>query len=200
MKVPYLQLSNSFFNYKTIPAVILLMSVLVLSVVSGVLAAFGNVIHLIALLGVYGIVFVIAAPTTWTVWIIFIMVFLISGPSAYFIRFTQLQWFNVLVSAALILPLILHILHSRRNILYSSASKDLILPAIFLLLVIFSTIIDRPQFADFVNASRHYFWVNSRKSDRANLESASGCGSCTIPHGSLSIYLCFSEKYASFTF
>lgn len=133
------------------------MSVLVLSVVSGVLAAFGNVIHLIALLGVYGIVFVIAAPTTWTVWIIFIMVFLISGPSAYFIRFTQLQWFNVLVSAALILPLILHILHSRRNILYSSASKDLILPAIFLLLVIFSTIIDRPQFADFVNASRHYF-------------------------------------------
>ena len=64
MKVPYLQLSNSFFNYKTIPAVILLMSVLVLSVVSGVLAAFGNVIHLIALLGVYGIVFVIAAPTT----------------------------------------------------------------------------------------------------------------------------------------
>ncbi len=157
MKIPYLQISNSYSNYKAVPAVILLMSVLVLSVVSGVLAAFGNVILLIALLGLYGSVFVIAAPTTWTVWIIFIMVFLISGPSAYFIRFTQLQWFTVLVSAALILPLILHILHSRRNILYSSTSKDLILPAFFLLLVIFSTIIDRPQFADFVNASRHYF-------------------------------------------
>lgn len=136
---------------------LLLISVLFLSVVSGVLAAFGNVVLLIVLLALYGVVFVVTAPTAWTVWIIFAVVFLISGPSAYFLRFTQLQWFTVLVSAALTLPLILHFLRDRKSILYSSVSKDLLLPAIFLLIVIFSTIIDRPQFADFVNASRHYF-------------------------------------------
>ncbi|MBL8496342.1 hypothetical protein ABF87_05295 [Nitrosomonas sp. JL21] len=156
-KVQNLQISSSPLNSKTIPVALLLVSILFLSIVSGVLAAFGNVVLLIVLLALYGIVFVVAAPVAWTVWIIFGVVFLVSGPSAYFIRFTQLQWLTVLVSAALLLPLILHLLRDRKNVLYSSVSKDLLLPAFFLLIVIFSTLIDRPQFADFVNASRHYF-------------------------------------------
>ena len=102
---------------------LLLISVLFLSVVSGVLAAFGNVVLLIVLLALYGVVFVVTAPTAWTVWIIFAVVFLISGPSAYFLRFTQLQWFTVLVSAALTLPLILHFLRDR-TVSLSSAFRS----------------------------------------------------------------------------
>lgn len=142
---------------RTLSIVLLLISVLLLSVLSGVLAAFGNVILLIALLGLYGFFFILATPVAWTVWILFWAVFLITGPSAYFIRFSQLQWLTVLVAAALILPVLLHLLRSKTSILSTPISSYLIFPAGFLLLVIFSTIIDQPQFADFVNASRHYF-------------------------------------------
>lgn len=142
---------------RTLSIVLLLISVLLLSVLSGVLAAFGNVILLIALLGLYGFFFILATPVAWTVWIIFWAVFLITGPSAYFIRFSQLQWLTVLVGAVLILPVLLHLLRSKTNLLSTPISSHLFFPAVFLLLVSFSTIIDQPQFADFVNASRHYF-------------------------------------------
>ncbi len=155
--MPNLQTSSNNLNSTTLSVALLLTGVLFLSMLSGVLAAFGNVTLLIALLALYGVFFVVAAPVGWIVWIIFLIVFLISGPSAYFVRFTQLQWLTVLVSAALIFPLIIHLLRNRTSILFTSISSDLVLPAVFLLLVIFSTIIDRPQFADFVNASRHYF-------------------------------------------
>jgi hypothetical protein len=125
-------------------------------VLSGVLAAFGNVLLLIALLALYGLFFVLTAPTSWTVWIIFWAAFLITGPSAYFLGLTQLQWFTTLVSVALLLPVLLHLIRSKANILAVPVSKDFFWPAIFLLLITFSTVIDQPKFSELVNASRHY--------------------------------------------
>ena len=148
---------NNHSNSRTLSIILLLISVLLLSVLSGVLAAFSNVILLIALLSLYGVFFILAAPVSWTVWVIFWAVFLITGPSAYFMRFSQLQWLPVLIAAAMILPVLLYLLRSKTSILSTQISSYLFLPAAFLLLVIFSTIIDQPQFADFVNASRHYF-------------------------------------------
>ncbi len=156
MKISTLLASNNDSLSKVLTLVLLLIGVLFLSVLSGILAASGNVILLIALLAVYGLFFVLAMPIAWTVWIIFWAIFLITGPSAYFLRFTQLQWLAVLVSAALLLPMLPHLLRSRISILSATISSDLFWPGIFLLLLAFSTVISNPQLSDFVNASRHY--------------------------------------------
>lgn len=137
----------------------MMVGVLFLSILSGVLAAYSNVILLVPLLALYGLFFILAAPVSWIIWIIFWAAFVITGPSAYFIRFTQLQWLTVLMGAALLLPVLLHLLRSKNHIQSIPVSNDLFLPVIFLLLVIFSTVIDHPQFADFVNASRHYLFM-----------------------------------------
>ena len=137
----------------------MMVGVLFLSILSGVLAAYSNVILLVPLLALYGLFFILAAPVSWIIWIIFWAAFVVTGPSAYFIRFTQLQWLTVLMGAALLLPVLLHLLRSKNHIRSIPVSNDLFLPVIFLLLVIFSTVIDHPQFADFVNASRHYLFM-----------------------------------------
>lgn len=157
-KVPIL-LMPSRLNSRALSIVLLVTSVLFMSVLSGIFAAFGNVILLIALLALYGLFFVLAAPVGWTVWIIFWAAFLITGPSAYFIRFSQLQWFTVLVSAALLLPVLLHLLRSKASILAAPISKDFFWPVILLLLITFSTVIDQPKFSELVNASRHYLFM-----------------------------------------
>ncbi len=141
------------------PIVLLLIGALFLSVLSGMLAAFGNIILLIVLLALFGLVFVLAAPVAWTVWIIFWATFLITGPSAYFLRFTQLQWLTVLMGAALLLPVLLNLFHRKFSILLTPITSHIFWPGIFLFLVVFSTVINDPQFADFVNASRHYFFM-----------------------------------------
>ena len=148
---------NNHLDSRTLSITLLFISALLLSMLSGVLAAFGNVVFLVALLGVYGVFFILAAPTAWTVWIIFWAVFIVTGPSAYFLRFSQLQWFTVLVATALILPVLLHLMRGRINILSARIPEYLLFPGAFLLIVIFSSIIDQPQFGDLVNASRHYF-------------------------------------------
>ncbi|MBP6367251.1 MAG: hypothetical protein KA343_08065 [Nitrosomonas sp.] len=150
--------NNNSHPRKLIPALVLV-GILFLSIVSGVLAAYSNVILVVALLALYSIFFILAAPVSWIIWIIFWGAFVITGPSAYFVRFGQLQWLTVLMSVALLLPVLLHFLHRKTNIRSIPISNELFLPAFFLLLVIFSTIIDRPQFADFVNASRHYLFM-----------------------------------------
>jgi hypothetical protein len=155
-KISNLLIFNNNPGTITLPIVLLSISILLLSVLSGVLAAFGNVLLLIALLALYGLFFVLAAPTSWTVWIIFWAAFLITGPSAYFLGLTQLQWFTTLVSTALLLPVLLHLIRSKANILTVPVSKDFFWPAIFLLLITFSTVIDQPKFSELVNASRHY--------------------------------------------
>ena len=84
MKAKVLDLLISDNNPNTTTSIApLLISVLFLSVLSGILAAFGNVILLIALLGLFGLLFVLAAPVAWTIWIIFLAAFLITGPSAF---------------------------------------------------------------------------------------------------------------------
>ncbi len=135
---------------------LLLFSVLVLSILSGILAASGNLILLVPLLVLYGVFFILAAPVAWTVWILFWGAFLVTGPSAYFIRFSQLQWFTVLVSAALLLPLLLHLLRAKTSIRSISFSSDLLGPIILVVLVLFSTAIDQPYLSEFINASRYY--------------------------------------------
>ncbi|PXW81378.1 hypothetical protein C8R34_1398 [Nitrosomonas sp. Nm84] len=159
VKVPILLMPSSHLNSRALPITLLVIGVLFLSILSGIFAAFGNVILLIALLALYGLFFVLAVPAGWTVWIIFLAAFLITGPSAYFIRFSQLQWFTVLVSAALLLPVLLHLLRSKASILAAPISKDFFWPVTFLLLITFSTVIDQPKFSEFVNASRHYLFM-----------------------------------------
>ncbi len=151
---------NSDRDAKTLSNALLFISVIFLAVVSGVLAAFGNVILLIALLAIYGLFFVLAAPLSWTVWLIFWVAFLVTGPIAYFLRFSQLQWLTVLMSAALILPVLLYLLRDKASILNAKIPQDFFWPAAFLLLVIFSTVIDQPKISEVVNASRYYllFW------------------------------------------
>lgn len=144
---------------RMLATITMMVGVLFLSILSGVLAAYSNVILLVPLLALYGLFFILAAPVSWIIWIIFWAAFVVTGPSAYFIRFTQLQWLTVLMGAALLLPVLLHLLRSKNHIQSIPVSNDLFLPVIFLLLVIFSTVIDHPQFADFVNASRHYLFM-----------------------------------------
>lgn len=139
-----------------IPLVLLLIVIMFISIISGTFAAFGNVIILIALLAVYGIFFILAAPVVWIVWMIFWLIFLITGPTGYFLGFTQLQWLSVLMSAALLLPVILHLLQHKTNIALTSISSDLLLPLAFVLFLMGSTFADRPQLSDFVYSSRHY--------------------------------------------
>ncbi|MCB1935418.1 MAG: hypothetical protein KDF59_05705 [Nitrosomonas sp.] len=148
--------SNNNLASKALP-VALLIGALLLSVLSGLFAALGNVILLIPLLALFGVFFVLAAPVAWTVWIIFLAAFLITGPSAYFIRFSQLQWLTVFVSAALLLPVILYLLRIQIGAQSSQFLNHFFWPGVFLLLVAFSTIINDPQFGDIVNGSRHYF-------------------------------------------
>ncbi|WP_295623658.1 hypothetical protein [uncultured Nitrosomonas sp.] len=154
------EISSRFFNNnlnsKTLTFVFLLFSVLILSILSGILAASGNLILLIPLLVLFGVFFILAAPVAWTVWILFWGAFLVTGPSAYFLRFSQLQWFTVLVSAALLLPVLLHLLRARTGIKPVSFSGDLWGPIILVVLVLFSTVIDQPYFSEFINASRYY--------------------------------------------
>lgn len=160
MKVPVFVLtSNNKSQSNVLLIVLVVISVLLLSILSGILSAFANLYHLIALLALYGLFFVLTAPTTWVVWIIFWATFLITGPTAYFFNLTQLQWLNVLMSAALLLPVLIHLLRIKTNILSTSISNDFFFPATFLLLITFSTVIDHPQLTDFVNASRHYLFM-----------------------------------------
>ncbi len=152
-------LTSSNPHSKALPIALLLIGALFLSVLSGMLAAFGNIILLIVLLALFGLFFVLATPVPWTIWIIFWATFLITGPSAYFLRFTQLQWLTVLVGAALLLPVLLNLFHRKFNFSSIQITSHILLPGIFLFLVAFSTIINDPQFGDFINASRHYLFM-----------------------------------------
>ena len=160
MKAPAFTLMiNKNSQSHALLTILVLISALFLAILSGILAAFGNLYLLLALLALYGVFFILVTPAAWIIWMIFCATFLISGPSAYFFRFTQLQWLTVLVGAALLLPVVLHLLRNRSSILSIRISTDLVWPVIFLVLIFFSTIIDQPQFADFVNASRHYLFM-----------------------------------------
>lgn len=160
MKLPVFVLTqNNKLGSHTLSVVFLLIAALFLSITSGILAAYGNLHLLIALLGVYGALFVLIVPSSWIVWMIFFSGFLITGPSAYFVRFTQIQWLTALISVALILPLIFNLLRSRKNILLTQFSINLFLPIAFVFLAILSSVINQSQLADFVSASRHYLFM-----------------------------------------
>ncbi|PSJ16447.1 hypothetical protein [Nitrosomonas supralitoralis] len=153
------EISSSLFNNpnsRKLVLGLLLFSVLLLSVFSGILAVSGNLILLVPLLVLYGVFFILATPAAWTVWIIFWGAFLVTGPSAYFIRFSQLQWFTVLVSAALLLPLLLDLLRTRTSNKSMSIPSGLWGPIFLIIMVFFSTVIDQPRFSEFINASRYY--------------------------------------------
>lgn len=139
-----------------LPVFLLLVVISCVSIISGILAAFGNVVILIALLALYGIFFILVTPVKWIVWIIFWLVFVITGMTAYFLGFSQLQWLSVLISAALLLPVLFHLLQYRNNISLTEISSDLFLPLAFILFLICSTFLDKPQLSDFVYSSRHY--------------------------------------------
>ena len=156
MKVSTLLETNNP-SLRVLSIVLMLIGILCISVLSGVVAAFGNLYILIILLVLYGFFFILAAPTAWTVWLIFFVTFLITGPISYFLKLTQFQWLSSLMSVALLLSVLLYLLRGKTNIASIAIASDFFWPAIFLLLVTFSTVIDQPQFADFVNASRHYF-------------------------------------------
>lgn len=157
MKALTLLRANNNSNSRLLPIVLMLIGILFISMLSGIVVASGNLYLLIILLALYGFFFILAAPVVWIVWFIFLITFLITGPISYFIQLTQLQWLTVLMSATLLLPVLLHLLRSKTRTLSSTISSDLFWPVFFLFLVTFSTVIDQPQFADFVNASRHYF-------------------------------------------
>lgn len=157
MKASALLEANNNPLSRVLPIVLMLIGILSMSVLSGIVAASGNLYILVILLVLYGFIFVLVIPVAWIVWLIFLAAFLINGPSAYFLRITQLSWLTVLVNAALLLPVLLHLIDRKKVILSNSNSSSFFWPAVFLLLIVFSTVIDRPQFADFVNASRHYF-------------------------------------------
>ena len=160
MKLPVFVLTqNNKLESHTLSIVFILIAALFLSITSGILAAYGDLYLLVMLLGIYGALFVLIVPSVWIVWLIFWSAFLIIGPSAYFIRFTQIQWLTVLISAALFLPVIFNLLSSRKNILSAQFSVNLFLPAAFIFLAILSSIINQSQLGDFVNASRHYFFM-----------------------------------------
>lgn len=139
--------------------VLVTIAALFLAIASGILAAYGNLYLIIALLAVYGALFVLVVPPAWIVWVIFFSAFLITGPSAYFIRFTQLQWLTALISAALLLPLLFNLLRPRVNIGSTRLSINLFLPIAFISLAIFSAVINKSQFGEILNASRHYFFM-----------------------------------------
>ncbi|MCE7914339.1 MAG: hypothetical protein DYH15_06535 [Nitrosomonas sp. PRO4] len=160
VKDQFVHSSNSnILSFRIFSIALFFVGVVFLAVVSGISAAYGNVIMLIGLLAIYGVFFVLAAPVSWTVWLIFWSAFLITGPAAYFLRFSQLQWFTVLVSGALLLPILVNLLRNKTNILSTIIPNDFFWPTIFLLLVIFSTVIDQPKLSELVNASRHYLFL-----------------------------------------
>jgi len=160
MKLPvFILTQNNKLESHTLSIVFLLIAALFLSITSGILAAYGNLHLLIALLGVYGLLFVLIVPPSWVVWMIFFSAFLITGPSAYFVRFTQIQWLTVLISVALILPLIFNLLRSRKNILSTQFSINLFLPMAFVFLAILTSVVNQSQLGDFVSASRHYLFM-----------------------------------------
>lgn len=160
MKLPTLTLpQDNKAQSNIVFTTIMLLAVLFLSITSGVLAAYENLYLIIALLAIYGALFILIVPPIWTVWLIFWAAFLITGLSAYFIRFTQIQWLTVLISAALILPVIFNLLRSRANVLSTQFSVNLFLPLSFISLAIFSSIINQSQLGDIINASRYYFFM-----------------------------------------
>lgn len=126
MKLPTLTLpQDNKAQSNIVFTTIMLLAVLFISITSGVLAAYENLYLIIALLAIYGALFILIVPPIWTVWLIFWAAFLITGPSAYLIRFTQIQWLTVLISAALILPVIFNLLRSRTNVLSTQFSANL---------------------------------------------------------------------------
>lgn len=153
-------LTTSFTHHGSLaqkmPVILLLAVIVCVSVISGILAAFGNVVVLVALLALYGMFFILVTPVKWIVWIIFWMVFVITGLAAYFLGFSQLQWLSVLINAALFLPVLFHLLQYRNNIALTEITSDLFLPLIFVFFLICSTLLDKPQLSDFVYSSRHY--------------------------------------------
>ncbi len=138
------------------PATLLLIVIMFVSVISGTFAAFGNVTILVALLALYGIFFILVAPVVWIIWIIFWLMFLVTGPTAYFLGFSQLQWLSILMGAALFLPVILHLLQQKTSIALTSISSDFLLPLAFIFFLVCSSFADKPQLSDFVYSSRHY--------------------------------------------
>lgn len=155
MKLPTLTLpQDNKAQSNIVFTTIMLLAVLFISITSGVLAAYENLYLIIALLAIYGALFILIVPPIWTVWLIFWAAFLITGPSAYLIRFTQIQWLTVLISAALILPVIFNLLRSRTNVLSTQFSANLFLPLSFISLAIFSSIINQSQLGDIINV-RH---------------------------------------------
>lgn len=206
MKLPTLTLpQDNKAQSNIVFTTIMLLAVLFISITSGVLAAYENLYLIIALLAIYGALFILIVPPIWTVWLIFWAAFLITGPSAYLIRFTQIQWLTVLISAALILPVIFNLLRSRTNVLSTQFSANLFLPLSFISLAIFSSIINQSQLGDIINASRHYFFMwplmlifgfGLIQSEHffETMESSFDSGFLTTAYGTVSVFLCCQER------
>ncbi len=158
MKASILLRANNNPHSRVLTIVLMWIGILFMSVLSGVIAATGNLYLIIILLALFGSFFILAAPVAWIIWIIFWAAFLITGPTAYFLKYTQFQWLTTLMSVMLMFPVLRHLLFGNKNsVLSTPISNYLFWPVIFLLLVAFSTVIDQPKLSEFVNASRHYF-------------------------------------------
>lgn len=147
-------------NSANLGGIILGIGGLLFAVLLGLVAATGNRLLVLPFGALFGAMFVIAMPVTWTLWLLYIAGFLVIGPIVYFSGFSQLNWVPALMGAVMLLQVIMHGLRQS-----GGPGEGGIVPmfvyliASWLMLAVFSTLIDNPTLEETLNASRFYFFM-----------------------------------------
>lgn len=140
-------------------AFLLVGAVLLFAALSGAIVALGSKVLILPVLGVMGLAIVLVMPVTWTLWLMFVALFAILGPVVYFTHYTQLQWLPPLMGLIFLVHLILQVFRGKSRAPTVGVPGFVVVLILFLLFAGFSTLIDKPEFSELLNASRFYLFL-----------------------------------------
>ncbi|MEW5788593.1 MAG: hypothetical protein AB1899_12145 [Pseudomonadota bacterium] len=139
--------------------VLMVVVFLMFAALSGAIVALGSKVLILPVLAVMGLAVVLAIPVTWTLWLMFVALFVILGPVVYFTRYTQLQWLPPLMGAVFMAHILFQALRGKFHGQAGRIPGFVVILMLFLVLAGFSTLIDKPDFSEMLNASRFYLFM-----------------------------------------
>jgi hypothetical protein len=127
------------------------------AVLAGMLIGSGNLLLLAPIAGVAGLAMVLMLPVTWTIWALFFGSMFVVGPVVYFAKLDAARWITPALGMALVVPLLVRVVgRPTREQVRTETPAMMWWLGLFLISLVFSTVIDSPRLGEIINAPRYY--------------------------------------------
>jgi hypothetical protein len=138
-----------------LPAIGLVVFGFFAALVIGFVAGTGSTLLMLAIGAMVAVMTVLFLPPTLMLWMLCVVTFLVTGPAMYFLKFESARWFPPLIAASMLLTLAFAGKENKRG--SSGVPAYLVVFSIFLISLIFSTIISDPNMGEMLTGWRNYF-------------------------------------------